>query len=129
MLSKGVICVAAGITSGSKFSAHLAHQVECNRSYLSSYPFNKCQQSGSHWRYVHSIRHAPQRSGERDGQVVGPPLPIHYFPGNWRSRCPVFLKQLVIRILFSQNRLEVVYRHVYVDNATPLRVDLCLLTD
>jgi len=25
------------------------------------------------------------RSGERDGQVIGPPLPIH-FPRNWQSR-------------------------------------------
>jgi hypothetical protein len=48
------------------------------------------------------------RSGERGGQVIGPPLPIH-FSGNlleemWRHS--VLLEQHVIRTLFLQNRQE-----------------------
>lgn len=77
-----------------KFSPHFAKKVGCNWSCLSYNRRYKFWQSGSQRNYVHSILSIPHkkkfggiRSGERDGQVVCPLLPIH-LPGNWWPRKP-----------------------------------------
>jgi hypothetical protein len=88
------VCGTADITYVLNFTPHFANQVGRKLSYCNSYPFGKFRQNGSQRRCVNSIPNVPWRggkktsrvrSGERDGHVMGSPLPIH-FPGKWRSK-------------------------------------------
>jgi hypothetical protein len=85
MFNEGTVSGPADIIPVFNFSPRVVKEVEGNCSHIISYPPSKFQQSGSQWWQAHSIlgvssklKPRGERSDERDGQVIGPPQPIHF---------------------------------------------------